>query len=84
MTKVQKASSGRVLSESEIMDICFQPELNVRVEVQSDSREWVFLDTARGCSEATIEEILCNLSLDYPGQSLRVINMTTGRLVDMT
>lgn len=83
MTKVHKPSAGRVLSPSEIQEVCFQQELNVRIEVQTDSKEWVFLDTARGCTDAFVEDLLYRLSQDYPGQALRAIDMTTGRLVDM-
>ena len=84
MTKLNKPSAGRILSPSEIEEVCFQQALNIRFEVQSDSREWVFLDTAKDCSDTMVSEKLSELSQTYPGQSLRAIDMTTGRLVDMT
>lgn len=84
MAKIQKVPAGSVLSTSQVMDVCFPQTLNIRFEVQSDSREWVFLDTAKECSDAVVSEKLSELSQSYPGQSLRAIDMTTGRLIDMT
>lgn len=84
MTKVQKPTSGRVLSPSEIQAICFYDEINIRYEIQSDSREWVYLDSSKSKTTDEVAQILLDFSNTYQGQAIRAIDMTTGRIVDMT
>ncbi|MGV0999755.1 MAG: hypothetical protein ACOYBQ_10555 [Fluviibacter sp.] len=84
MTKVQKPTSGGVLSPSEIQAICFYDEMDIRYEIQSDSREWVFIETSKSKTTDEVTQILLDLSNAYKGQAIRAIDMTTGRIVDMT
>ena len=84
MTKVQKPSAGRVLSPAEIQTICFYNELDIRYEIQTDSREWVLLETGKSKTTDEVSMALLDLSNMYQEQALRAIDMTTGRLVDMT
>lgn len=84
MTKVQKPSAGRVLSPAEINAICFYDELDIRYEIQSDSKEWTFLETSKSKTTDEVAKALLDLSSAFQGQALRAIDMTTGRLVDMT
>ena len=84
MTKVQKPSAGRVLSPAEIQTICFYDQLDIRYEIQTDSREWVLLETGKLKTTDEVAKALLDLSSAYQGQAIRVIDMTTGRIVDMT
>lgn len=84
MTKVQKPTSGRVLSQSEIQAICFYDEMDIRYEIQSDSRDWVYLESSKSKTVDEVAQILLDLSNTYQGQAIRAIDMTTGRIVDMT
>ena len=83
MTKVQRPGPGRVLSPAEIQSICFYAEMNIRYEIQTDSREWVFLETGKSKTTDDVAQILLNFSKAYKGQAIRAIDMTTGRIVDM-
>ena len=84
MTKVQKPSAGRVLTPAEIQAICFYGELDIRYEIQSDSKEWVLLETGKLKTTDEVEKALIDLSNACQGQPIRAIDMTTGRIVDMT
>ena len=84
MTKFQKPGAGRVLSSAEIQSICFYDELDIRYEIRTDSMEWTFLETGKAKTTDEVAKALLDLSHDYQGQALRAIDMTTGRLVDMT
>ena len=84
MTKVQKPNAGRVLSAAEVQAICFYDELDIRYEIQTDSREWVFIEASKSKTTDEVAQVLLGLSNTYQGQPVRAINMTTGRIVDMT
>lgn len=84
MTKVQKNSAGRFLSSAEVQAICFYDEMNIRYEIQTDSREWVFLETGKSKTTDEVAQVLLDRSNTYQGQAIRAIDMTTGRIVDMT
>ena len=84
MGKVQIHNVGRVLSPSEIENVCFYSVMDIRYEILSDTREWIFLDCARVKSTDEVAKALTDLVKEYPGQSIRAIDMLTGRIVDMT
>lgn len=84
MSKAQKQNVGRVLTPSEIETICFYSAMDIRYEILSDSREWVFLDCAKAQSTNDVSKAFSDLVQTYPGQSIRAIDMLTGRIVDMT
>lgn len=84
MNKPQKHNVGRVLTPSEIEHVCFYSAMDIRYEILSDSREWVFLDCAKGQSTDDVSKAFADLVQTYPSQSIRAIDMLTGRIVDMT
>jgi len=84
MAKLQKSSTGRVLSPAEIDAICFYDEYRLRVEIQADTLDWVLLEICKVKTPDEISALLGQLSINYPGQQLRAIDMATGRLLDMT
>lgn len=84
MSKVQKPGVGRVLTPSEVQSICFFDKLDIRYEIQVDSREWTFLESAKAKTTDEVSRALQDFSDTYQGQALRAIDMTTGRIVDMT
>ena len=47
MAKLQKPSTGRVLSPAEIDAICFYDEYRLRIEIQADTRDWVLLEICK-------------------------------------
>lgn len=67
MTKIQKPSAGRVLSPAEIQAICFYDELDIRYEIQSDSREWALLETGKAKTTDEVAQVLVGLSNTYQG-----------------
>lgn len=84
MAKLQKPSTGRVLSPAEIDTICFYDEYRLRIEIQADTRDWVLLEICKVKTPEEVSALLGQLSISYPGQQLRAIDMATGRLIDMT
>ena len=84
MGKEQRHNVGRVLSPSEIENVCFYSVMDIRFEILSDTREWIFLDCARVKSTDEVAMALADFVKEYPGQSIRAIDMLTGRIVDMT
>ena len=84
MAKLQKPSTGRALSPSEINAICFYDEYRLRIEIQADTRDWVLLEICKVKTPEEVSALLGQLSISYPGQQLRAIDMATGRLIDMT
>lgn len=84
MTKIQKPGAVRVLSPAEVQAICFYDELDIRYEIQADNREWVLLETGKSKTTDEVAKALLDLSDVYQGQAIRAIDMTTGRIVDMT
>jgi hypothetical protein len=84
MSKPQKHNVGRVLTPSEIEHVCFYSAMDIRYEILSDSHEWVFIDCAKAQSNDDVTMAIADLIQTYPGQSIRAIDMLTGRIVDMT
>ena len=84
MAKLQKPSTGRVLSPAEIDAICFYDEYRLRIEIQAETRDWVLLEICKVKTPEEVSALLGQLSISYPGQQLRAIDMATGRLIDMT
>ena len=84
MGKDQRHNLGRVLTPSEIEQVCFYSVMDIRYEILSDTREWVFLDLAKVKTSDEVAKALAELIKEYPGQSIRAIDMLTGRIVDMT
>ena len=84
MGKDQRHNLGRVLTPSEIEHVCFYSVMDIRYEILSDTREWIFLDWAKVKTTDEVAWALADLVKEYPGQSIRAIDMLTGRIVDMT
>lgn len=84
MTHVQKPNGGRVLSPSEIQAICFYEEMDIRYEIQTDSREWMLVETGKSKTVEHVSLVLFGLSEANQGHAMRAIDMITGRIVDMT
>ncbi|WP_162050154.1 hypothetical protein [Fluviibacter phosphoraccumulans] len=45
--------------------------------------EWTFLETGKAKTTDEVAKALLDLSCAYQGQTIRAIDMTTGRIVDM-
>ncbi len=77
-----KVVPGTALTDKQILDVCYYTQLNVTFEVLLDDAGWVVVDWLQECIPSQIEEKMASLAEQYPNERIRVIDKTTGRLVD--
>lgn len=79
-----KVISSAALNEQQILDVCYYTQLNVSFEVLLNGEEWIVVDWLAECGTNEIEQMLRNLERQYPNERIRVIDKTTGRLIDFS
>ena len=77
-----KVISSDALNEQQILDVCYYTQLNVSFEVFLNGEGWIVVDWLAECGANEIEQMLRNLERQYPNERIRVIDKTTGRLID--
>jgi len=79
-----KVISSAALNEQQIHDVCYYTQLNVSFEVLLNGEGWIVVDWLAECGTNEIEQMLRNLERQYPNERIRVIDKTTGRLIDFS
>lgn len=79
-----KVISSAALNEQQILDVCYYTQLNVSFEVFLNGEGWIVVDWLAECGTNEIEQMLRNLERQYPNERIRVIDKTTGRLIDFS
>ena len=79
-----KVISSAALNEQQILDVCYYTQLNVSFEVLLNGEGWIVVDWRAECGANEIEQMLRNLERQYPNERIRVIDKTTGRLIDFS
>ena len=77
-----KVSSVTALTDKQILDVCYYTQRNVTFEVLLDDAGWVGVDWLQECVPSQIEKMMTSLAEQYPNERIRVIDKTTGRMVD--
>lgn len=79
-----KVISSAALNEQQILDVCYYTQLNVSFEVLLNGEGWIVVDWLAECGTNEIEQMLRNLERQYLNERIRVIDKTTGRLIDFS
>lgn len=73
--------SSKVLSSEQMDCLCACETIDLLVEIRSGAGAWEPLETLQSVTVNAMQSSLETLSLSYPGQPIRAIDIMTGRVV---
>lgn len=77
-----KIAATAVLSKTQEHKICYYQHLNASFEVFYEDIGWLTVDWVSNSTDQHITEMLISLANQYPHSRIRVMDKTTGRMLD--
>jgi len=77
-----KIAPAAPLTDKQIANLCYYNQLNVTFEALLGDASWVTVDWLEKCDADSIALVLAKLTLQFPNDRIRVMDQTTGRMID--